>query len=95
MTQQFTIHRLGLAKCHETSYVNCMLKHAEILKMSATERLQAMEQLWDTLNREPQRTPSPDWHKDVLHDREGRAERGEAKFLTLQQLRNRLHDRKT
>jgi len=72
-----------------------MLKHAEILKMSATERLQAMEQLWDTLNREPQRIPSPDWHEDVLHDREGRAERGEVKFLTLQQLRNRLSDRKT
>ena len=34
-----------------------------------TERLQAMDQLWDSLNRYGDEIPSPDWHQDVLADR--------------------------
>ena len=67
-----------------------MLELSEINKMSVTERLQVMEQLWDTLCRDATELPSPQWHGDVLADRKERAERGEAKFLTLQQLRSRL-----
>ncbi len=58
--------------------------------MSVTERLQAMEQLWDSLTRDSDETPSPDWHQEVLADRKARAQSGEAKFLTLDQLRSRL-----
>ncbi len=54
------------------------------------ERLQAMEQLWDALCREPEAVPSPGWHGEVLADRKTRAERGEARFLTLEQLRARV-----
>ncbi|MDQ3666489.1 MAG: addiction module protein [Acidobacteriota bacterium] len=49
-----------------------------------------MDQLWDSLNRYGNEIPSPDWHQDVLADRKARALRGEAKFLTLAQLRSRL-----
>ena len=62
----------------------------QIEKMSTSERLQAMEQLWEALCRESPDVPSPDWHGDVLADRKARAEGGEAKFLTLEQLRARL-----
>jgi hypothetical protein len=58
--------------------------------MSVPERLQAIEQLWDALCREPGDVVSPQWHRDVLADRKTRAERGEARFLTLAQLRTRL-----
>ncbi len=58
--------------------------------MSVTERLQAIDQLWDSLTRSGNEIVSPDWHQDVLADRKARAQRGEAKFLTLDQLRNRL-----
>jgi len=67
-----------------------MIAADQISKMSVTERLQAMEQLWDALCREAETVPSPGWHADVLAERKGRAERGEARFLTLQQLRARL-----
>jgi len=60
--------------------------------MSVTERLRAMDQLWDSLNRCGDEIPSPDWHQDVLADRKARTERGEAKFLTLDQLRSRLRN---
>jgi len=58
--------------------------------MSVAERLQVMEQLWDALARESGDMVSPDWHQGVLAERKARAEQGEAKFLTLAQLRSRL-----
>ena len=67
-----------------------MLESSQIEKMSVAERLQAIEQLWEALCREARDMASPDWHRDVLADRKARAERGEAKFLTLAQLRTRL-----
>ena len=67
-----------------------MIESSQIERVSVTERLQAMDQLWDSLTREGDEIPSPDWHRDVLADRKARAQQGEAKFLTLDQLRSRL-----
>lgn len=67
-----------------------MFEESQIEKMSVTERLQAMDQLWDSLNRCGDEIPSPDWHQDVLAERKARAQSGEAKFLTLAELRSRL-----
>jgi hypothetical protein len=58
--------------------------------MSVIERLQAIEQIWDTLCRDPEIVASPKWHGEVLSDRKARAESGEAKFLTLAELKARL-----
>jgi hypothetical protein len=67
-----------------------MLEATQIERMSVAERLQAMEQLWDSVCRAPKDVVSPEWHGLVLKDRKGRAKSGEAKFLTLAQLRGRL-----
>ncbi len=67
-----------------------MLEPAQIDRMSTAERLQAMEQLWEALSRSPSDVPSPRWQGEVLAERKARAERGEVKFLTLEQLRARL-----
>ena len=67
-----------------------MLESAQIDHMSTAERLRAMEQLWEALCRSDDEVPSPSWHGDILADRKRRAERGEARFLTLEQLRDRL-----
>jgi hypothetical protein len=67
-----------------------MIESSEIERMSVTERLKAMDQLWDSLTRDIDEIPSPDWHQDILADRKARAQRGEAKFLTLAELRSRL-----
>jgi hypothetical protein len=71
-----------------------MLEASEIDKMSLAERLRAIEQLWEAVCRETGEIASPEWHRDVLADRKARAERGEAKFLTLAQLRTRLQGSK-
>ena len=67
-----------------------MIESSEIERMSVTERLQVMDQLWDFLTRDGDEVPSPAWHQDVLADRKARAQRGEAKFLALDQLRSHL-----
>jgi len=58
--------------------------------MSVAERLKAIEQLWDSVRQAPGEIPAPEWHGQVLAERKARAERGDAKFLTLAQLRARL-----
>ena len=67
-----------------------MIESAQIRQMTMVERLQALEQLWDAVCRDDVDVPSPAWHAEVLVSRQARAERGEARFLTLDQLKTRL-----
>ena len=67
-----------------------MIQAAEIEKMSLDERLQTMELLWASLARTPDAVPSPDWHGDVLAKRMAKLDRGEAEFLTIPELKERL-----
>jgi putative addiction module component (TIGR02574 family) len=69
-----------------------MIESAEIERMSVAERLRAIEQIWGSLYRNAEHVPSPEWYAEVLADRKARAERGDAKFLTLDQLRSRLRN---
>ena len=58
--------------------------------MSTSERLRAMEALWDALCHDSEEPQSPDWHRDVLSERKKRIESGEAKFLSIEEARERL-----
>ena len=69
-----------------------MIESAEIERMSVAERLRTMKEIWVSLSRHVDQVVSPDWHQKVLTDRKARAERGEAQFLTLDELRSRLHN---
>lgn len=67
-----------------------MIEAAEIERMSVAERLQAMELLWASLSQDPEAVPSPGWHGQVLSDRLEKIQRGEGKFLTLREAKERL-----
>jgi len=67
-----------------------MIQAAEIERMSLEERLQTMELLWASLARTPDAVPSPAWHGEVLAARMAKIERGEAEFLTIDQVKARL-----
>ncbi|VAW50006.1 hypothetical protein MNBD_GAMMA04-1317 [hydrothermal vent metagenome] len=62
---------------------------AEISKMSVLERLQTMEVLWDSLTREPAGIKSPKWHEEILSDRQEKIENGNAKFISLEELKSK------
>jgi putative addiction module component (TIGR02574 family) len=68
-----------------------MIQAAEIEQMSLEERLQTMELLWASLARTPEAVPSPDWHREIIATRLAKIERGEGEFLTIAELKERLH----
>jgi len=52
-------------------------------EMTATDKLQAIEEIWTDLARESEDVPSPAWHGDVLRARERRIADGTARFLDI------------
>ena len=48
--------------------------------MTVEEKLRVMETLWDDLCRHEEHVPVPDWHKQLLDERQRRIDAGEAKF---------------
>lgn len=62
----------------------------EIKAMSREEQLKTMELLWDEICHQDQEPESPDWHKDVLEDRQAKVAEGKAKYLTLDEIKKRF-----
>ena len=62
----------------------------EVSRLSKAERLQAMEWLWASLSEKPDEIESPEWHGEVLAARKAKADAGEAQFLSVEQLKERL-----
>ena len=71
-----------------------MIAAAKIEQMSLAERMEAMELLWRSISREPKNVVSPAWHGEVLQKRLARIEAGNAKFLTIGELKKRLAKRR-
>ena len=62
-------------------------------EMTVIEKLQMMEILWEDLSRNTDLIESPDWHRDVLDDRERRIATGEARFLDWEQGKSDIRSR--
>ena len=62
----------------------------EMSRLSKSEQLQAMELLWASLSKKPEEIESPEWHGELLAARKAKADAGEAQFLSVQQLKERL-----
>jgi putative addiction module component (TIGR02574 family) len=62
----------------------------EVSRLSKAEQLQAMEWLWASLSKEQRDLESPEWHGEVLAARKAKADAGEAQFLSIEQLKERL-----
>ena len=58
--------------------------------MTIAEKLRVMEELWDDLRARAKDVPVPQWHKDLLDDREGLIETGEAKFSNWETAKERI-----
>lgn len=65
---------------------------AEIEKMTIPERLRTMEALWDALCHDKTEPNSPQWHADVLADRRRKIDSGEAKFVSIDEAKRRIHE---
>ncbi|MDD5306771.1 MAG: addiction module protein [Deltaproteobacteria bacterium] len=58
--------------------------------MTPSQRVLAMEALWEAMCHEGIELESPDWHEDILNERRARIAAGETGFVTLKQLREQI-----
>ncbi|KAB2639343.1 MAG: addiction module protein [Verrucomicrobia bacterium] len=65
----------------------------QISQMSSSERVEAMELLWESFAKEGIDYPSPDWHGRVLAERNEIIESGMATWLSVDELQARLMSR--
>lgn len=69
-----------------------MSNQIPVESMSVAEKLEAMEQLWGSLREFPENIPSPDWHREILDERQRRLEGGQATVSSLEDVRQRLEN---
>ena len=67
-----------------------MSSQFQIDQMTISEKLRFMEELWDDLRTRAENVPVPQWHKDLLDERERLIETGEAKFSDWETARERI-----
>ena len=61
-----------------------------VQNMSVTERIHAMDALWESLLNENIDLASPEWHEDILRERRNRLSEGSMKFMTISELKKRI-----
>ena len=52
-------------------------------QMTVEEKLRAMEAIWRSLSTREEQVPVPDWHKQVLDERQRQIDAGEARFVSV------------
>jgi hypothetical protein len=62
-------------------------------QMTVEEKLRAMEALWADLCRREKAVPVPQWHKDLLDERERLVEQGNAQFIDWETAKKRISER--
>ena len=56
-------------------------------EMSAEDKLQAMEALWESLSADPAAIESPAWHEEELRERERKIASGAARFIDWEKVK--------
>lgn len=62
-------------------------------QMSTLDKLQAIEEIWSDLLQKSEEIPSPDWHEDILKDREQKVKEGTARYLTLDEAKQAVRSK--
>jgi len=58
-----------------------MISQQDVAQLPLDEKLTLMETLWEEISRIDENVEVPQWHRDVLDERELKIHSGEAKFL--------------
>ena len=61
-------------------------------KMSTEDKIRTMEAIWEDLCRKAANISSPNWHKDVLHEREERIKNGDEEFMDWNNAKKHIRD---
>ncbi|TVR61812.1 MAG: addiction module antitoxin RelB [Spirochaetaceae bacterium] len=61
-------------------------------QMTISEKLRAIEEIWEDLSRSSNDVPSPAWHADVLRARDERTKNGSAKYVDWAEAKKDIRD---
>ena len=74
---------------------NCMNTVLDMGRLTRTEKLRAMEELWEDLARSADEYPSPEWHGAVLRERDDALKAGKDAFVPWEDAKRILRERAT
>jgi hypothetical protein len=69
-----------------------MIALDEIHKMPFHEKLLVMEAIWDDISREEENLEVPQWHKNILDEREQLIVEGKAKFIDWEEAKRQINE---
>jgi putative addiction module component (TIGR02574 family) len=61
----------------------------EIKKLNSKEKIILMNEIWESFEDKNSTIKSPDWHQEILEKRVSKIKNGEAKYISLDELKNR------
>jgi hypothetical protein len=61
-------------------------------EMTVDDKIRAMETLWDDLCRTAEEIPSPQWHGEILKEREKRLKEGKEGFTDWEKAKNEIQE---
>jgi putative addiction module component (TIGR02574 family) len=67
-----------------------MLAQAEIRQMSLPEKLALLETVWAEISSDPSQVEVPQWHKDILDDRDLALQEGRATVLEWDEAKKQI-----
>lgn len=69
-----------------------MIAMAEIQQLPLREKLMVMEALWESIAPAEKQIEVPQWHKDILDEREKRVPEGQAKFIDWEEVKRQIRE---
>lgn len=61
--------------------------------LSIADKLLLMERLWENLSRCPSDVPTPEWHGEILAERQAAVREGRTSFVDWEAAKDRLRER--
>jgi putative addiction module component (TIGR02574 family) len=69
-----------------------MVALAEIQQLPLHEKLMVMEALWESIAPAEDQLEVPQWHKDILDEREKLVQDGRAKFIDWEEAKQQIRE---
>lgn len=62
-------------------------------RMTTEEKLSALEAIWQDLSRTPESIQSPQWHAEVMREREALIRDGQSRFVDWEEAKKNISDK--
>jgi putative addiction module component (TIGR02574 family) len=67
-----------------------MIAPSEIRQLPLSEKLELLEAVWSEISNNPDQVEVPQWHKDILDERQRAVEEGRVKILDWEEAKRQI-----